>query len=104
MEIFQKPSLIDGHQRPKTHRHGRKLPELRHQPRVRIGGQTLAVDLLSEIQELVLGEAALEKGARVNARRGVSLNVDQIAAMIAGWRMPEMHETDIIKCGRRLEA
>src|SRR5262249_23556773 len=104
VEIFQKPSLIDGHQRPKTHRHGRKLPELRHQPRVRIGGQALAVDLLSEIQELVLSEAALEKGSRVNARRGVSLNVNEITAVMRRWRMPEMHEADVVERSRRLEA
>ena len=36
-------------------------------------------DLLAEVVELVLGEPALEEGARVDARRGVALEEDLVA-------------------------
>ena len=49
MQVAQEPGLIDRHQRAQTHRDGRELPELRHQPWMRIGGQPLAADLLAEI-------------------------------------------------------
>ena len=38
IEVFEKPRLVDRHQRAKPHRHGGELPEIRQQPRVRIGG------------------------------------------------------------------
>ena len=58
---LQEPGLVDRHQRAQAHRHGRELPELRHQPRVRIRRQAAAVDLLAEFEQLVLGEPALDE-------------------------------------------
>ena len=54
IEILEEARLIDRHQRPEAHRHGRKLPEIRHQPGMRIGRHPLAVDLLAEIEKLLL--------------------------------------------------
>ena len=39
------------------------------------------VDLLAEALELLLGQPALEEGARVDAGRGVALEEDEVAAV-----------------------
>ena len=104
MQIAQKPGLIDRHQGAETHRDGRELPEVRHQPGMGIGGQTLAADLLAEVHQLIVAETALEVSAGVNAGRAMALEIDQVAAVrfVAG--MPEMHESGVVKGRRRLEA
>ena len=38
-QIAQEAGLVDGIDRPETHRNRGKLPEIRHQPRMRIGGK-----------------------------------------------------------------
>ena len=82
VQVLQEPGLVDRHERAKPHRDGRKLPEIRHQPGMRIGGQAVAVDLLAEAEQLLLGEAALQEGAGIDAWRGMALHVDEIAAML----------------------
>ena len=104
MQVAEKPGLIDRHQRAQTHRDGRELPELRHQPWMRIGGQPLAADLLAEIDQLLVAETTLHVGAGVNARRAVALEIDQVAAMLLVAGMPEMHEAGVVERRRRLEA
>ena len=104
MQIAQKPCLIDRHQGPETHRDGRKLPEVRHQPGMGIGGQTLAADLLAEVHKLLFAETAFEESAGVNAWRAMALEIDQVAAMRLVAAMPEMHEPGIVQSRRRLEA
>ena len=74
--------LEDGVHRPQAHGHGGVLPEVRHHPRVRVGGQGVALAglLLAEAVEVLLGQAALEERAGVVARRGVALEEDVVAA------------------------
>ncbi len=84
VQIAQEARLIDRHQRPEAHRDGRELPEIRHQPGMRIGRQALAADLLAEIEQLLLGEPPLEEGAGVDAGRGMALDVDEVAAVVLG--------------------
>ena len=86
VEISQETRLIDRHQRPETHRHRRELPEVRHQPGMRIGRKSLALHLLAEVEQLLLAEAPFEKGARINAGRDMALKIDEVAAMRFGWR------------------
>ena len=81
-EVLEEARLVDRHQRAEAHRHRRELPEVRHQPRVRIRRDALAVALLAEIQQLLLGQAAFDECARVDARRHVALHVDQVAAVV----------------------
>ena len=81
MQIAQETRLIDRHQRPETHRNRRELPEVGHQPGMGIGRKPLALDLLAEVQQLLFAEAAFEKGAGVNARRDMALEIDEIAAV-----------------------
>ena len=90
MQVLEEACLVDGHQRPQTHRHGGELPEVRHQLGVRIGRQALAVDFLAEVVELLFGQAAFEEGTTVDAGRGVTLEVDQVAAVAFVRGMPEV--------------
>src|SRR5690606_4288611 len=53
--------------------------------------------------ELVFGEAALQIRARVDARRAVTLDEQQVARMVLGWRTPEMVETDVVQRRRGAE-
>ena len=104
MQVAQEARLIDRHQRPEAHRHRGKLPEVGHQPGMRIGRQALAADLLAEVQELLFGQPPFEEGAGVDARRAVALEIDEVAAVLVVGGMPEMHEAGVVERRRRLEA
>src|SRR5690242_20953062 len=71
---------------------------------MRIGGKALAARFLAEIQELLLGQAPFDEGARINARTRMPLDVDEVAAMRLRRRVPEMAKADVVERGRRLEA
>src|SRR5690606_1157798 len=51
-----------------------------------------AVDFAAEVQQLLFGDAAFEVGARVDAGRGVALDVQQVAAVVFGRGVPEVVE------------
>ena len=68
-EVAHEARLVDRLDRPEAHRHGRELPEVRHQPRMRIGRQAAAVDFVAEVDRAAASlEPAFEEGARVDAR------------------------------------
>src|SRR6185437_15361274 len=71
---------------------------------VRIGGQSFAADLLAETLELRLAQPPLDEGPGVDAGRAVTLAIDELAAVILGWGMPEMIESRVVERGGRLEA
>jgi hypothetical protein len=50
--------------------------------------------------ELVLGEAAFEEGARIDAGRGVTLHEHHVAGMLVRSGAPEMVEADLVQRGR----
>ena len=80
LEVLHEPRLVDRGDRADAQRDGRELPEVRHQPRVRVGGEPAGRrDLLAEAVELLGGQPTLEEGARVVARRRVALEVDEVA-------------------------
>ena len=103
LEVAHEARLVDRHHRAQAHRHGRELPELRHQPRMRIRRQpdALARDFLTEVVQVVLAETAFEKRARVDARRRMALEVHEIAAVLRCRRAPKMIEADLVERGRR---
>ena len=102
VQVLHEPGLVDGHDRTEPHRHGGELPEVGHEPRVGVGREAFAVDLLAEPVETVFGDAAFEIGACVDARRRMALHEDQIASMGLVRRVPEVVEADVVeRCGRR---
>ena len=103
-EVLHEPRLVDRHDRAEPHRDGGELPEVRHQPGVRVRGEAVAAHLLAKAAQLLLVEAPLEEGAGVDARRGVALYVDQVAAVLLGARVPEVVEAHLVERRRRLEA
>ena len=86
VQVAVEPGLVDRVERAEAHRDGRELPEVRHQPRVRVGRQAAAGvrQLLAEAVELLLGQPALEERAGVDAGGGVALEVDLVAAARRG--------------------
>ena len=104
VQVLEEARLIDRHQGPEAHGDRRELPEIRHQPRMRVGGKPPAVDLLAEVHELVLRQPALEESAGIDAGRGMTLHVDEIAAMRVRRGAPEVHEAGVVERGGGLEA
>ncbi|GAR59747.1 hypothetical protein NGUA15_01521 [Salmonella enterica] len=102
-QIFQEFRLVDSTDWAQPHRDGRELPEFRHQFRVRIGREAIAVNFLTEVIHLFLGQTTFQERASVDARRDVALEVYQVAAILFVARTEEMVETDIIDRGGRLE-
>src|SRR5699024_2014577 len=82
----------------------RKLPEIGHQPGVRIRADAFTVNLLTEAVELLLAQPALEKGARVETGRGVALEIHQVATVLMIRALEEMIEADVVERRRRGKA
>ena len=88
LQVAHEARLIDRRQRADAHRAGRELPEVGHQPGVRVRGQAAHAraaaarlggsDLLPVVREVVF-EPPLEEGARIHARRRVRLEEDEVA-------------------------
>ena len=104
LEVLHEPRLVDRHDRAEPHRDGRELPEVGHQPRVRIRGEPALADLLAEAVHLLLADPALEERARVDARRAVALDVEQVAHEVVGGRVEEVVEADVVERRRAREA
>ncbi len=103
VQVAVEPRLVDRVDRAEAHRHGRELPEVRHQPRVRVGRQAAAGvrELLPEAVELLLGQPALEEGAGVHAGGGVALEEDLVAAARVVLAAEEVVEADLVQARRR---
>ena len=79
-----------------------ELPEVRHQPGMRIRRQAAArLQFAAEILQLLFGDAAFEKSARINAGRGVSLEINQVAIAVSVRAAEEVIERHFVQRGRR---
>ena len=103
-QVLHEACLVDRLDRAKAHGYGRELPEVRHQPRVRIRGQTIAIDFLTEVVHLVFGDAAFHKCPGVNTGRGMALEVDKVATVFGGGGLEEVVEADVVERGAGGEA
>ena len=99
VEVLVEPGVVDRAQPAQPHRHRGELPEVGHQPGVGVGRQPAAADLPPEVVELVLGEPALEERPRVDARRGVALEVDVVAGEPVVLAAEEVVEADLVEGG-----
>ena len=105
-EVADETGLVDGADRADAHRAGRKLPELGHQPRMRIAGQaarTMALrgQFLPVVRQVLLAEPALEESPRVDAGCRMRLEVDQVAQELVAPGAKEVVEADLEKVGSR---
>ena len=101
LEVLHETRLVNRHDRPQPHRNGGELPEVRHQPGMRIGGEPVFVQcFLAERSQLLLAEAPLEEGARVNAGRRMPLEKYQVTIVDLVRCTKKMHKPDVVKrCG-----
>jgi hypothetical protein len=103
VQVFHEARLIDRLDRAEAHRNRRELPEIGHQPRMRVGRDALAVDFLAETVHLFVGQPAEQVRARIDAGNRMPLEEDQVAAVLFRRRVPEPRETDIVERRRRSE-
>ena len=97
LKVAEELGLVDGHDRPEAHADRGELPEVGHQPGMRVAREPAPVDLLAEVPHVPLVDAALEERARIETGRRVALQVEEIAAVLLAGRMPEMIEADVIE-------
>ena len=103
LQVLHDVGLIDGLDRPKPHGHSGELPEIRHQPRVRVRRQTLPVHFPTEVIQLLFADTPFQIGPRIHARRRVTLKEHQIPFVFIAGGPEEMVEPHVIQGGRRSE-
>ena len=102
LEVAHEARLVDRADRPEAHRDGRELPEVGHQPRVRIRRQPAArPQLAAEVLELLDADATLEERAGVDAGRRVTLEVDDVAVVVVALALEEVIQPDLVERRRR---
>ena len=92
MQVLQKPRLVNRHQGAQAHGHGRELPKLGHQLGVGVAGQTFAIHLLAEVEQLLLAQAPFQIGTGIDTWGHMALDVEQIAAMVFVLGVPKVVE------------
>ena len=104
LQVAVEPRLIQRHDRAEAHRDGRKLPEFRHQIRMRIRRQPAALgEFLPEILQMLFVQPAFEIGARIHAGRGVALKINLVAGKILRAPAEKMILRHFVKRRRRRE-
>ena len=98
-QVLHEAGLIDRLNRAEAHGDRGELPEVRHQPGVRVGGNAFAAGLLAEVVQLFLRQAAEHEGARIDAGYRVALEEDQVAVVFFGGGVPEMGQADVVEDG-----
>ena len=95
--------LVERGDRAEPHAHRRELPEVRHQPRVRVARQAAAVaaDLTAEVVEVVGLEPSLDERTGVDPGGGVALEVDLVAGVAVVLAAEEVVEADLVQRRRR---
>src|SRR6185437_988042 len=74
-EVAHEASLVNSVERADSHRNCGETPEIGHEPWVRIGRETrLAAQLVAEVLQVLVGEAAFKISAGIDSGRGVTLD------------------------------
>jgi len=94
--------VVERADRAKSHADGRELPEVGHQPRVRVAAEAcpITTDLAAELLEIGFVEATLEECACVDSGRCVALEVDVIASVAIVLTAEEVVEADLVQARR----
>ena len=105
MQVAHEARLVDRADRPDAHRAGRELPEPGHQPGVRVAAQPLranphGAELLPVVREILLAQAAFEKGPGVDTRCGMRLVKNEVTAVRVVACAKEVVEADLEQIGR----
>ena len=104
LQVAVEARLVDRVQGRQAHGDRRELPELRHQPRVGVGRESLpgaVLDLLAEPVELVGAEPLHQVGARVDAGGRVALDEQLVAAAGVVLAAEEVVVADLVEAGGR---
>src|SRR5690625_1996310 len=64
---------------------------------MRVGADSLAVDLLAKAAQLIGGNPSFQISTRVDAGRGMTLYIDHVAAVLVVAAAPEMVEADVVQ-------
>ena len=91
--------LVNRLDRAQAHGHCGKLPVIRHQPGVGVGGQAVAVHLAAEVVQVGLVYAALQVGARIHARGAVPLVEHQVTRVAVLGAAEKVIETHVVQGG-----
>jgi hypothetical protein len=103
-EIADEPGLVDRLDGTQSHGNSGELPEIRHEPGVRIRREAAAgFQFTTKVLQFLAGYAAFEIGASVHAGGGMALEIDEIAVASLGLGTQEMVKCDLVKSGRRGE-
>ncbi len=100
VQVAHEPRLENRADGTDAHRAGGELPEVRHQPGMRVTGQALdtglaRADLLAIVLQFALAQAPFEKGAGIDARCRVRLVEHQVAVEAIATGPEEMVEADL---------
>ena len=102
LQIAHEARLIDRGDRAEPHRHGRELPEVGHQPRVRVRRQPASgPELVPEVLQLLRREPPLQERPRVDARRGVPLEQHEVTCALGPLGPEEVVEAHLVERGGR---
>ena len=85
VQVLHDVGLIDRLDGPQAHGYRRELPVVGHQPRVRIRGQSAAIDFLPERIQLRFVQASFQIRTRIDARGAMALEVDEVARLGRRW-------------------
>ena len=101
LEVSVEPRLVDGRHGTQAHADRRELPKLRHETWMRIAGQALPSDLLSEVLNLFVRQTTFEPSSRINAGRSVPLPVQVVARRTVVLPAEEVIEAEFPGVGNR---
>src|SRR5947207_382859 len=96
LKILDEARMIDRLNRSQSHGDGGELPEIGHEPGMRVGTESSArFQLAAEVLQLFFRDAAFQISPGIHSGRGVALEIDNVAITIFRLRAEEMVERNL---------